>query len=202
MSTLPLFFASRCRSLTGLGAGFYPECAMSVLVFNVSGLVKEPVGSTREYELDDDVLLDGGSRHVAGHAKMLRTRDGVLVSAQVGGVEQERCSRCLRPVELPLRVEFDEEFFSTVDARTGVGLPPPEDADAFRIDGQQQLALDEAVRQWWTAAIPMQPLCRADCAGLCPRCGRDWNDGPCSCGPERDERWAALEQLTSELEGT
>ena len=174
---------------------------MSTLLYNVSGLSREPVGSTREYAIDDEVAVDSGSRHVTGHAKMLRTAEGILVSADLSGVEHERCSRCLRDIEVPIHVEFEEEFSSTVDARTGAPLPAPEDADAFGIDGQQQLALGEAVRQWWTATVPMQPLCRPDCAGLCSRCGKDLNDGPCLCAPEGDERWAVLGQLANKLEG-
>jgi uncharacterized protein len=174
---------------------------MSTLLYNVSGLVKEPVGATREYAIDDEVAVDRGSRRLAGHAKMLRTPAGVLLSVRLSGIEHEACSRCLRDVELPIELAFDEEFFSTADARTGAPLPPPEDADAFRIDGQQQLALDEAVRQWWAATVPMQPLCRPECAGLCARCGKDLNDGPCACPPEDDQRWAALGQLANNLEG-
>ena len=174
---------------------------MSTLLYNVSGLVKEPIGATRAYDIDEDMSLDSGTRHVTGRAAMLRTGDGVLVSVRLRGVEHDRCSRCLGDVELPLAIEFDEEFFSTVDGRTGAALPPPEDPDAFRIDEQQVLDLDEAVRQWWTASVPMQPLCRVDCAGLCPRCGKDLNDGPCSCQPEENGRWAVLGQLASKLEG-
>ena len=174
---------------------------MSVLVYNVSGLVKEPVGSTREYDVDDDVPVDQGDRHLTGRARMLRTDGGVLVSVQLGGIERAQCNRCAREVETPLHLEFDEEFFSSVDPHTGAALPPPEDAEAFRIDAQQVLDLDEAVRQWWTATIPMQQLCRQDCKGLCPRCGKDLNEGPCACGPELDERWAALAELSNKLEG-
>lgn len=174
---------------------------MSTLLYNVSGLVREPIGSTREYAIDEEVAVDRGSRHVTGHAKMLRTPEGVLVSVRLNGIEREECSRCLCEIEVPIQVDFDEEFFSTLDARTGAPLPAPEDADAFRIDAQQELALGEAVRQWWAATVPMQPLCRTGCAGLCARCGKDLNDGPCSCAPPGDERWAALGQLASKLEG-
>jgi uncharacterized protein len=173
---------------------------VSVLVYNVSGLVKEPVGSTREYEVDEDVPVDHGDRRLTGRTRMLRTDGGVLVSAQLDGVERGECSRCAREVETPLRIVFDEEFFSTVDAHTGAALPAPDEPDAFRIDEQQLVDLDEAVRQWWTASIPMQVLCRPDCKGLCIRCGKDLNEGPCGCGPEQDERWAALAELSSKLE--
>lgn len=174
---------------------------MSVLVYNVSGLVKEPVGSTREYVVDDDVPVDHGERHMTGLTRMLRTDGGVLVSAEIDGIERGECARCAADIETQLHLSFDEEFFSSVDAKTGAALPMPDEPDAFRIDAQQVLDLDEAVRQWWTASIPMQALCRPDCKGLCPRCGKDLNEGPCACGPENDERWAALAELANKIEG-
>src|SRR3990172_9264384 len=131
--------------------------------YNVSTLLKEPVGSTREYEVEGQVLIEHGepeSCAVTGHTTFLRTRHGVLVTAQLHGVQHELCSRCLREMGVPMRVEIEEEFFSSVSVDTGAALPPPEDPEAFRIDPHQTLDLDEAVRQFWTAPLPVQPLCR------------------------------------------
>ena len=56
--------------------------------------------------------------------------------------------------------------------------------------------LDEALRQYRLTAMPIQVLCRPDCAGLCPRCGTDLNRGPHECPEESvDERWAELGRL-------
>ena len=69
-------------------------------------------------------------------------------------------------------------------------------AGALRIDAEQVLDLSEAVRQYRETALPMQPLCRPGCAGLCPTCGRDLNLGACSCPEEpADARWSALAEL-------
>ena len=175
------------------------------LLYNVSTLLREPIGSTREFDVADRVLVDMKEpRHeqVAGYASFLRTKDGVLVTARLRGEPPERCSRCLRAVAVPIRLEVEEEFFATVDVRTGAKLPKPDNPDALVITGQQQLDLEEAVRQAWTLALPMQPLCRADCKGLCARCGNDLNEGACACSPEEDDRWSALRKLLVEMEGT
>ncbi len=171
--------------------------------YNVATLLREPVGSTREYNIDSRIPIDGEKpyQRVTGHATLLRMKHGVLVTAQLQGVQSGQCSRCLREVDVPLRVEIEEEFFASVDPGTGTALPAPEDPEAFRIDDDLTLDLEDAVRQYWTAALPMQPLCRPDCRGLCPRCGKDWNQGACSCSPEEDERWSALRQLVKETEG-
>ena len=173
--------------------------------YNVSTLLKEPVGSTREYQVDSQVLVDGDRAHrqrVLGRAVFLRTKDGVLVRAHLEGAQSDQCSRCLQPLDLPMQLDIEEEFFASVDAVTGVRLPAPEDPEAFRIDSQHTLDLEETVRQYWAAALPMQALCRPDCRGLCPRCGQDLNQVACSCVPEEDERWSALRELAKELEGS
>ena len=172
--------------------------------YNVSTLLREPIGATREYEVDDRVLVDDAApryERIVGHTSLLRTKDGVLVTAHLEGAETQVCSRCLRTLDVPVAVEIEEEFVATVDA-TGAPLPPPVDPEAFRLDARHTLDLEEAVRQYWMAALPMKPLCRADCRGLCSRCGKDLNDGACACEPEIDERWSALRQLVSEREGS
>lgn len=168
------------------------------LQYNVSTLLKEPVGSTREYEIADRALVneDGPqTRDVAGQVTFLRTNEGVLVSAQVHGVEQDKCSRCLKEIEIPVSLAFEEMFYPLSDISTGSRTPKPEDPDAFRLSERWVLDLEEPIRQFWTAALPMQPLCRTDCRGLCPQCGQDWNESDCECAPSADERWSALKTL-------
>jgi len=168
--------------------------------YDVATLLREPVGSTREYDVDDEMAVMGDEAlcRVAGHATFLRTEAGLLVTAHLRGSQPDACSRCLQDIDVPVTVDFEEEFFPTVDANTGFTLPPPADPDSFRIDAHQVLELDDAVRQTWAGAMPMQPLCRPECRGLCPRCGRDLNQGACSCKPEEDPRWSVLQQLVQE----
>ena len=175
-----------------------------MLRYNVSTLLRESVGSTREYEIDDVVLIDEQAprqERVSGTATFLRTREGVLVTAHLEGVEHGACSRCLVDVAVPIRIDFTEEYFPTVDLRTGAHVAAPPDPEAFRIDAEHTLDLEEAIRQAWAGTVPMQPLCRPDCRGLCPRCGQDLNQGPCACRPDEDERWSPLRKLAGKLEG-
>ncbi len=168
------------------------------LQYNVSTLLKCPVGSTREYEIEDRALVneDGPQvRSVVGHVTFLRTNEGVLVSAHLRGVEQDKCSRCLHELEIPVKLVFEEMFYQASNINTGVRLPKPEDLDAFQLSERWILDLEEPIRQFWTVALPMQPLCRTGCRGLCPQCGQDWNQGKCECAPPGDERWSALRTL-------
>lgn len=175
------------------------------LRYNVATLLQEPIGATREYDIDDVVVMDDGgqprSERVAGSARFLRTKHGVLVTGHLEGIQHDQCSRCLSDVAVPMRLDIEEEFFARVNLRTGVPLPAPKEPEAFRVDAEHMLDLEEAVRQCWAASAPVQPLCRPECRGLCPRCGKDLNTGACVCPPEEDERWSQLRQLVRKQEG-
>lgn len=167
--------------------------------FDVSGLLRRSVGATRRYRVDekDVVVSDEGAREaVLGTVRLLRTKDGILVTADLAVSGHGTCSRCLADVDLRLDLRVEEEFLPQVDIDTGAALAPPEEPGAFFIDPDHFLDLTEAVRQYRMMALPMQPLCREDCAGICPRCGQDLNLGPCSCPQETtDPRWASLADI-------
>ena len=172
--------------------------------YNVSGLLKEPVGATRSYAIDAPIrLADTGADRVRikGDASFLRTPRGVLVAAKLQGTLSDTCSRCLRDVSQPVRFKIEEEFLQTIDMETGARIKDA-DPDDFRIDAQHILDIEDALRQYWSAALPMQVLCRPECKGLCPRCGADFNEAAHECAPEADERWAALGALAGKLEGS
>jgi uncharacterized protein len=169
------------------------------MLFNVSGLVQEGIGATRRHEIDGVLESEGHPPEpVTGTVQMLATKSGVLVRARLRVVEAETCSRCLKPLEETLPIEFEEEFQSTVDVRTGRLFQREQDDEAFTIDENHLLDLTEAIRQYREASAVMQPLCRPDCRGLCPHCGHDLNTGDCACSAAAiDDRWSALAGLLS-----
>ncbi len=167
--------------------------------FNVSLLMREPIGSRRQYQVDEQFSpVDGEDLAVAvqGPVSLLRTDRGILAIAEFHSVAGGECARCLRSARYPMTLQIEEEFLPRLDPITGGPLPDPDDPDAFMIDTQHVLDMTEAARQAWLLALPMQVLCRDDCAGLCPDCGADRNAGDCGCkqGPI-DVRWAALVRL-------
>lgn len=172
--------------------------------FNVSRLLREPVGATRAYRVKDrqDATDEIPSGQIDGTVSFLRTTAGILVTTCLSVATTDRCSRCLEPLNVSYEVDFQEEFLPTVDVHTGARLPR-EDEDSFTIDEQQMLDLGEAVRQYGLTARSMHPLCREDCRGLCPECGGNLNLGPCSCPPGGvDSRWRALAELCNIAVGT
>jgi DUF177 domain-containing protein len=160
--------------------------------FHVAQLLREPVGSLREYSVAESCEA-GESSPIEGEVRLLRTDAGILATAGLHTTVEATCSRCLSPAHVPVDLEVEEEFYPVIDVVTGAPVAPPEEPASFMIDEHHILDLCEAVRQQIILAEPMQPLCRSDCAGLCPTCGADLNLGPCACRPsEGDNRWSAL----------
>ena len=164
----------------------------------MSQLLQESVGSTREYDINEeaDVVGDGRKYNLVGQCQLLRLQHSILAKCSLDTVVDLSCSRCLGQFRHPLKIKFEEEFVPTVDVTSGAPLPEPEEAGTFTIDEHHILDLTEAVRQYLLIALPIKPLCDEDCAGLCPDCGNDLNKGPCDCPPrEIDARWSELSKL-------
>jgi len=164
---------------------------------NVSQLLKEPIGSTRKYEITEAVDVAGGSRVVQGEVKLVRIDRSILVQGTLHIMIEITCSRCLSLFSCPLALNIEEEYFPTTDVVSGASLPVPEEPGYFTIDECYVLDLTEAINQYIMLLIPMKPLCREDCAGICPTCGCNLNQGPCNCLPQEvDPRWSELSKLT------
>jgi len=109
---------------------------------------------------------------------------GISVVGTVRAPWEGECRRCLGPVRGEISATVNELF-----------VREPEEGEAYPILGQQ-IDLEPLAREALVLALPLAPLCRPDCAGLCPTCGADLNDGPCRCPPSGgDARWAALDVL-------
>ncbi|MBM4444497.1 MAG: DUF177 domain-containing protein [Chloroflexi bacterium] len=159
---------------------------------NVAQLLKEPTGASRTVDVDGALALDQGDLSpVQGRAELLRVSKGILVRGEFTTACHLVCSRCLKPFPQTLQFRTEEEFSPSIDVASGEDLPAPEDASGFRIDDHHVLDLTELVRQHSLLAAPMKPLCRPDCAGLCPRCGANLNQQPCCCSDDAVTPFAA-----------
>ena len=163
---------------------------------NVSQQLKSIIGTVRNYEVDTTVDIEGYNRHFRGTVRFMRTDRGILVRGVFHSEIGLNCSRCLSDFTYPVTLTVEEEYFPTMDVNTGINLPGPEDPGSFTIDDHNILDLSEAIRQYTVLAMPIKPLCRKECAGLCPTCGSNLNETTCTC-PSRsvDPRWAQLKDL-------
>jgi DUF177 domain-containing protein len=166
---------------------------MSIQI-NVLQELRHPLGSESSYELDEpNVRLDETEfQDVAGSLGLLRTDQGLLASLKLRGTVRKRCARCLAEAACPVEMEFEEEFIATVDPNTGAHMCLSKDQEGFTIGPDFILDLDEAIRQYGLMAEPVKPLCRPDCAGLCPSCGANLNEVVCGCEPPVDDRLGVL----------
>ena len=116
---------------------------------------------------------------------------GVMVTGTVSAPWQGLCRRCAVPVGGELDVPVRERF-----TEPGAAYGDPEDDEAYPIV-DDALDLAPMVRDAIVLELPLAPLCREDCRGLCPECGADRNTDACDCVAPRDPRWANLDVLRS-----
>jgi len=154
---------------------------------NVAQQLKAPIGTTRNYEINEIVDIADGSSLVQGKVRLTRTNRGILVKGTLHVDIEVTCSRCLSLFSCPLTINIEEEYFPTSDVVSGASLPLPDEPGCFTIDEHHILDLTEALSQYALLVVPMKPLCREDCTGLCPRCGHELNQGPCGCPPQETE---------------
>jgi len=168
---------------------------------NVAQLLKWPVGTTRIHPIDNDQPLRLDQEHAitvtGGRVRLDRIDTGVLARGDMDGLVDMECGRCLEVFQAQLHVHFEEEFAPSIEIHSGAPLPPPQDDLIFTIDENHILDLSEALRQNVIVSLPIQPICRTNCAGLCPTCGSNRNEQSCNCVDEEEGNrpFAALRSL-------
>jgi uncharacterized protein len=114
--------------------------------------------------------------------------EGILATGTVTAPWGGECRRCLADVTGEARGTYQELF--EVDAREGETYP-------LR---HEHIDLEPLARETLLLELPLAPLCRPECRGLCPTCGVDRNQTDCECAPApRDPRWDALDALRDQL---
>lgn len=146
----------------------------SPLRINVGFIIHQTIGYSRDFEfdlpeihLDPDLDLD----YLTGLVKITRTPQGLLVQAKFNSSVAEECVRCLSEFSQPLHTEFSELYAFNRKSITESGLILPEDG---------HIDLNPLVREFLLLEVPINPLCRADCKGLCPVCGNNLNETQCN----------------------
>ena len=131
------------------------------------------------YPVTEPVTAEGQVRNTAGVLVMTGS-----IQTTIHGI----CDRCA--------TEFDREIEFPLDVVLVTELANEENEDewVFPLEGDSA-DLDDIVRTVFVLNLDSKLLCDEDCKGLCCRCGKNLNDGPCSCQKELDPRFAALKQL-------
>jgi DUF177 domain-containing protein len=144
---------------------------------------------------------------VEGRADLIEETHGprtvvqdIRLRASYSGEFEIACARCLTPVHKKLDGQFDL-LFRPLGADAGA---PERSISASETEigyyQKSSLMLEDVLREQVLLALPTRTLCREDCKGLCPRCGRDLNTETCTCdSAPADPRWSALSDLASRL---
>ena len=161
-----------------LGLSKIMDCPGGVIPFEMAlDLRQETFGGCQPVR--EPVLCRGQVRNTAGVLVLTGT-----LETRLHGV----CDRCAaefqRDVSLPVEAVLVRELANEEEADTWTFLLDGNDAD-----------LDEIMTTAFVLSMDTKLLCREDCKGLCPTCGKNLNEGPCDCKPEGDPRFAALKQL-------
>jgi uncharacterized protein len=160
---------------------------MPMVSVNVSQLLLAGLGTIRELDFSEPLPDPNGELHlrgpVSGHARLIRTPEGILVHSEHAGVVSLECARCLEEAVTAVKAVFDEEFLPGIDIRTGLPIHVPGQDEQPLIDEHHELNLDEVLRQSILTSLPIRPLCTPACPGLCSFCGQRL-DGPHQPHPE------------------
>jgi uncharacterized protein len=150
----------------------------------IAGVIAVPEGSTVTLDLRLESVLEG-----------------VLVTGTAHARATGECVRCLEPVERELDADFQEMFsYPDADTRTARRDEAGDDAeeeDVLYLE-DDLFDLETVLRDAVVLALPMQPVCRDDCPGLCTECGARLADDPDHHHEATDIRWAALKHFQDE----
>ena len=167
------------------------------MLFDVGPILYTP-GKRLDFALDLDLSgLDFGGRRPV--SRPVRVRGTVRNSADVLHLDLTAsttldacCDRCGR--------EFPQDKEISFHCVLAEELQGDADEDIVLLeDGKADV--EDLARTAFILEMDTKTLCSPDCKGLCPRCGANLNNGPCSCKPEGDPRWAALAALLEDKPG-
>lgn len=160
------------------------------LRLNVGFFLNQSVGYSRDFpfelehfHLEPDLEVDS----LEGQAHITRTAQGILLQVKLQAHTGGACARCLDEVRLSLKSNFTELYAFTRATLTDSGLLLPDD---------HIIDLAPLVREYLLLELPINPLCKPDCKGLCPICGNNLNENTCQHDDDdSDPRLSVLKSL-------
>ncbi|UVT21820.1 MAG: DUF177 domain-containing protein [Nitrospira sp.] len=183
----------------GWGSGTLLRMTMDVLTPKIADITAEGLSLSgdltgEELELTDADVSIRGTLAVGLDLRAIERT--IYVTGVVEGTAVRQCVRCLKDFEDPmafsLRVAYEREAKATPVTPKRDDVRKKKMAAQVEVDTEEQnddlyyftgdhLELAPMLREQLILAAPMHPLCSEDCLGLCPRCGKDLNEGPCGC---------------------
>ncbi len=162
----------------------------------VSEIPEEGLEVEREEALNSDSVRV--VQPVKVSLKIRKVGAEVVVSGIIRAAQAMTCSRCLKDFTKELAVPVDLVY------EPAEGLGPGDKQHELKADeletgfyGGDELDIEGMVEEQMLLSVPLKPLCKETCLGLCPRCGADLNEGPCGCAAQKaDSGFEALKEPT------
>lgn len=138
--------------------------------------------------VDYDNLDERFSDDISVKGKISKRRGIVTFTADVIFTVEAPCDRCALPVRKSFKIHISEKIADRLENEA--------DNDEYILIPDMKFDISETVITAVVLSLPGKFLCKEDCRGICPNCGKNLNDGGCDCTNEvKDSRWAALSQL-------
>lgn len=177
------------------------------MVINVAPLLKQPLGTRVDLDVQEAPIDPRGENAGLRDASIVdidalvhatHTNPGAYFEGSADAHVAAQCARCLTPIDTPVHADFAEQYYATVPVERGAALVEPP-LDAKTIGSDFTVDLVPLLREELILVTPVAPLCRPDCAGLCPVCGDDLNVRPHAHDEPTDARWSALRELKDRI---
>ena len=162
----------------------------ALLRINVGFIVNQAVGYSRDFSIEipnlsfsDDLVI----QNLASNIVISRTTEGLLVQVKGQAQTELECAYCLESLEQNLQLDFIEVYTFPSHAVEDTELILPDDL---------QINLAPLIREYLLLDIPINPVCKLGCKGLCPICGENLNNSICNHDDEPvDSRLSVLKTL-------
>ena len=157
----------------------------------------EQVYSPEQFGPDDEFRV---AAPIALAFDIFKDKRQFRLEGRVQTVLELPCSRCLEPFTMAVDQPFDLRYQPHAQ-NTGEGEREIEEDDlTTAFYENDEIELGQLMREQFYLSLPMKPLCREDCRGLCPACGGNRNTTACTCeSTATDPRWASLKTLAERL---
>jgi uncharacterized protein len=142
-----------------------------------------------------------------GHAELIREHHGgqetvedIRLVGKLDGVFEVNCARCLDPVRQKVSCSFDLLYRPGDATRNHDEVSISESETEIGFYSGEGMELEDSLREQVLLALPVKVVCRTDCKGFCPQCGKNLNQESCDCSlKSEDPRWNALRDLRDKL---
>lgn len=142
--------------------------------------IRKEIGASRTFSFEEEIPLDEeNSSPVSVQITLTNTGKNILVSGEIKAAANLTCSRCLgispRVIDVPIVEQFSDDAGYVLNSQEDDNL------EEINIFSDNVIDLVEIFRQNIILSFPLKPLCKEDCLGLCPHCGKNLNENRCGC---------------------